>query len=275
MNPRSTRQERQRSEDSAGSALSRTFPSPAPASLPTICLQPTRKPMTDANLTIEPPQEPNFFALEEQLKPAHVLLWSRSQQALSLETHERMLERNRSAYAGNVACDYVMLFIGPKELCRQMLLSLSNTVSRRNSGERVSADDGASGHEIQELLPKVIAEVIARNEQASAGSAAPAREQLIAWARQAGLPMSWLDEGKASAWPELERFAALVIAGTQPRTNEHVPAASVKDPGTIPHVNWDERLMEMLRSTGSIEEPGQPSPDEDDPETPGNGPVDS
>jgi len=31
-------------------------------------------------------------------------------------------------------------------------------------------------------------------------------------ARHAGLPMSWLDRGVSKTWPELERFAALVLA---------------------------------------------------------------
>jgi hypothetical protein len=50
--------------------------------------------------------------------------------------------------------------------------------------------------------------------------AALTSEQINQFARQAGLPMSWLDEGKASAWPELERFARLVEARIAPRLSE-------------------------------------------------------
>jgi hypothetical protein len=43
-------------------------------------------------------------------------------------------------------------------------------------------------------------------------------------ARQAGLPMSWLDKGTSTTWPELERFAELAIA--QSRAQD---AATVAD----------------------------------------------
>lgn len=45
------------------------------------------------------------------------------------------------------------------------------------------------------------------------------RDRINDMARQAGLPMSWLDDGKASAWPELERFAQLVASGAQEGRN--------------------------------------------------------
>lgn len=73
-------------------------------------------------------------------------------------------------------------------------------------GRSHDTEDGAAQQcrgEIEEIL------------RAINGVQAPAltSKQINDFARQAGLPMSWLDDGKASAWPELERFARLVAAG--------------------------------------------------------------
>jgi hypothetical protein len=46
-------------------------------------------------------------------------------------------------------------------------------------------------------------------------------EQINDLARKAGLPMSWLDDGKASVWPELNRFARAVLAAATPKEPHH------------------------------------------------------
>lgn len=55
------------------------------------------------------------------------------------------------------------------------------------------------------------------------------RERLNQIARDAGLPMSWLDTGKASAWPELERFADLVLAEANPADSGDLALLEVHD----------------------------------------------
>lgn len=45
----------------------------------------------------------------------HVLLWSRSQNALHIEPVQRMLSSNRDAYRDDRACDYIAIAMGSRE----------------------------------------------------------------------------------------------------------------------------------------------------------------
>lgn len=62
-----------------------------------------------------------------------VLLWSGRQNALHIETVERMLAANRRDYRDNKARDYVPLVIGTRELCEQTAESVRPTLAKRDT----------------------------------------------------------------------------------------------------------------------------------------------
>lgn len=53
------------------------------------------------------------------MKRTHVLLWSQSQNALHVETSNEMYKKNCDAFAQNRRMDYVPIFFGDEDECRE------------------------------------------------------------------------------------------------------------------------------------------------------------
>ncbi len=60
-----------------------------------------------------------------------VALWSSSQQCFHVETCSEMVEKNRKAFANNVAVDYVPLFFGRDEDCRAFVDAIRERKAER------------------------------------------------------------------------------------------------------------------------------------------------
>lgn len=60
-----------------------------------------------------------------------VALWSSSQQCFHIETCSEMVEKNRKAFANNVAVDYVPLFFGRREDCHTFVDAVRDRKAER------------------------------------------------------------------------------------------------------------------------------------------------
>jgi hypothetical protein len=62
----------------------------------------------------------------------YVLLWSKSQNSLHIESVDSWLSKNRTAYANDSKlADYHPIVIGQKELCQQTADAVRNTIKDR------------------------------------------------------------------------------------------------------------------------------------------------
>lgn len=68
-----------------------------------------------------------------QTQATHALLWSRSQNALHIETIAEMLSSNRQAYAGNRKSDYVPIYFGSDDDCHDGAKALRSTMAKRQA----------------------------------------------------------------------------------------------------------------------------------------------
>lgn len=52
------------------------------------------------------------------------------------------------------------------------------------------------------------------------------RDQIAAWAKKSGLPVSWISDDGILSWADLERFARLVAANVKQQADEQqiIPA---------------------------------------------------
>ncbi|MGC3984811.1 MAG: hypothetical protein QM777_08835 [Pseudorhodoferax sp.] len=86
----------------------------------------TLTPEVAAQVVLGDPPKPPAFATG-----THVMLWSQSQCALHIERVEDMLRSNRRAYAADRRMDYVPLFIGTDEDCRELADNIRGTMHAR------------------------------------------------------------------------------------------------------------------------------------------------
>lgn len=79
---------------------------------------------------------PELKAPPARTAGTHVMLWSQSQCALHIEPLDAMLSSNRRAYADDRRMDFVPLYIGTDEDCRQIADSVRGTMKARQDARR-------------------------------------------------------------------------------------------------------------------------------------------
>lgn len=72
--------------------------------------------------------------------PTHALLWSQSQCALHIEPIADMLSENRQAYATDRRMDYVPIYLGTEDECREGAAAVRSTMRQRQEARTESAD---------------------------------------------------------------------------------------------------------------------------------------